>query len=105
MFKMETMERKKPRSRRSFPSEFKSEIFELCQRGDRSIGQVANDVDLSESNVRSRAKQAEIDQDERPGRSSEDRAGLTRLRRENLSLSENAEIIKRAWQPWSSAAT
>ena len=30
---------KKPRRRRSFTSEFKAEIVELCQRGDRSVGQ------------------------------------------------------------------
>ena len=35
---METMERKQPRARRSFTPEFKAEIVELCQRGDRSIG-------------------------------------------------------------------
>ena len=34
----ETMERRKPRARRSFTPEFKAEILELCQRGDRSIG-------------------------------------------------------------------
>ena len=32
---------KKPRQRRSFTPEFKAEIVELCQRGDRSVGQVA----------------------------------------------------------------
>ena len=32
---METMERKKPRTRRSFTPEFKAEIVELCRRGDR----------------------------------------------------------------------
>jgi len=42
---METMERMKPRARRSFTPEFKAEIVELCQRGDRSIGQVARDFD------------------------------------------------------------
>jgi transposase len=38
---MEVMERdehKRPRARRSFTAEFKAEIVELCQRGDRSIG-------------------------------------------------------------------
>ncbi len=38
---METMERKRTRPRRSFTPEFKAEIVGLCQRGDRSIGQVA----------------------------------------------------------------
>jgi transposase len=50
---METMERKQPRARRSFTAEFKAEIVELCQRGDRSIGRVARDLDLTETAVRS----------------------------------------------------
>ena len=49
---METMERKQPRGRRSFTPGFKAEIVELCQRGDRSIGQVARDFDLTETAVR-----------------------------------------------------
>jgi transposase len=58
---METMERKQPRARRSFTSEFKAEIVELCQRGDRSIGQVARDFDLTETAVREWVRQAERD--------------------------------------------
>jgi transposase-like protein len=46
---METMGRKQPRARRSFTAEFKAEIVELCQRGDRSIGQVTRDFDLTET--------------------------------------------------------
>jgi transposase len=45
----ETMERKKPRRRRSFTPEFKAEIVERCRAGDRSIGQVARDIDLTET--------------------------------------------------------
>jgi transposase len=100
---METMERNKPRPRRSFTPEFKAEIVELCQRGDRSIGQVAKDFDLTETNVRTWVKQAEIDQGERPGLTTEERAELTKLRRENRSLREDVEILKRAtafmWNP------
>ena len=47
-------------SRRSFTPEFKAEIVELCRRGDRSIGQVAKDFDLTETNVRTWVKQAEL---------------------------------------------
>jgi transposase len=93
---METMERKKPRPRRSFTPEFKAEIVELCQRGDRSIGQVARDFDLTETNVRTWVKQAEIDQGARPGLTTEEKEELTRLRRENRSLKEDVEILKRA---------
>jgi transposase len=77
MSKMETMETKKQRPRRSFAREFKAEIVELCQRGDRSIGQVARDFDLTETNVRTWVKQAEIDHGERPGLTTEERIELT----------------------------
>ena len=93
---METMERKKPRPRRSFTPEFKAEIVELCRRGERSIGQVARDFDLTETNVRTWVKQAEIDQGVRPGLTSEERDELAKLRRENRSLREDVEILKRA---------
>jgi transposase len=96
MSKMETMERKKPRQRRSFTPEFKTEIVELCRRGDRSIGQVAKDFDLTESNVRTWVNQAEIDQGERPGLTSAEREELTRLRRENRRLEIDNETLKRA---------
>ena len=94
--KWRSWRRKKPRPRRSFTAEFKAEIVELCQRGDRSIGQVARDFDLTETNVRSWVKQAEIDQGERPGLTTEERDELTKLRRENRSLREDVEILKRA---------
>ena len=58
---MDTMEGKKPRARRSFTPEFTAEIVELCQRGDRSIGQVARDFDLTETAVREWVRQAERD--------------------------------------------
>ena len=58
---MDTMERKEPRARRSFTPEFKAEIVELCQQGDRSIGRVARDFDLTETAVREWVRQAERD--------------------------------------------
>ena len=94
---METMGRKKPRPRRSFTPEFKAEIVELCQRGDRSIGQVAKDFDLTETGVREWVKQAERDAGTRAdGLSTDEREELARLRRENRRLSEDVEILKRA---------
>jgi len=46
--------------------------------------------------VRTWVKQAEIYQGERPGLTTEERAELTKLRRENRSLREDVEILKRA---------
>jgi transposase len=93
---METMERRKPRPRRSFTPEFKADIVERCRVGDRSIGQVAKDFDLTETAVRAWVNQAETDADERPGLTTEEKEELTRLRRENRSLKEDVEVLKRA---------
>jgi transposase len=93
---METVERKKSRPRRSFTPEFKADIVERCRRGDRSVGQVAKDFDLTETAVREWVKQAEVDGGERAGLSTEEREELTALRRENRRLREDVEILKRA---------
>ena len=92
---METIERK-TRPRRSFTPEFKGEIVELCRRGDRSFGQVSRDFGLTETAVRAWVRQAEIDGGQRDGLTTEERAELTRLRRENRSLKEDVEVLKRA---------
>jgi transposase len=93
---METMERKKPRRRRSFTPEFKAEIVERCRCGDRSVGQVARDFDLTETAVRAWVHQAETDVGDRPGVTTEEREELARLRRENRRLREDNETLKRA---------
>ncbi|NGO71335.1 transposase [Streptomyces boncukensis] len=93
---MESMGKKKPRPRRSFTPEFKAGIVELCQRGDRSIGQIAKDFDLTETAVRPWFHQAETDAGQRPGLTSDEKEELTRLRRENQRLREDVEVLKRA---------
>ena len=93
---METVGKRKPRRRRSFTSEFKSEIVEACSRGDRTIGQVARDFDLTETAVREWVKQADIDAGRRDGLTSAEREELAQLRRENRRLREDVEILKRA---------
>ena len=93
---METVERKRSRPRRSFTPEFKADIVERCRRGDRSIGQVARDFDLTETAVREWVRQAEVDAGARGGLASDDRDELAQLRRENRRLREDVEILKRA---------
>lgn len=89
-------DRKTRRARRSFTSEYKAEIVELCHRGDRSIAEVARDFDLTETAVRSWVKQAEVDAGSRPGLSTEEREELAQLRGENRRLRGDVEILKRA---------
>jgi transposase len=96
---MESMgSKKRSRPRRSFTDEFKAEIVEVCQRGDRSVAQVARDFDLTETAVREWVKQAERDAGTRDdgGLTSVERDELAALRRENRRLREDVDILKRA---------
>jgi len=94
---MENTGKKHPRQRRSFTSEFKAEIVDLCQRGDRTVGQVARDFDLTETAVREWVRQAERDSGQRSdGLTTVERAELSALRRENRRLQQDVDILKRA---------
>ena len=79
-----------PRKCRSFTPEFKAEIVGLCQRGDRSIGQIAKDFDLTETAVRQWVKQAERDSGAvgDGGLTMPQRQELAQLRRETRGLRE-----------------
>ncbi|MYS80320.1 transposase [Streptomyces sp. SID5474] len=90
------MGKKKPRPRRSFTPEFKAEIIALCKQGDRSVGRVAKDFDLTETAVRDWVKQAEIDTGDRDGLTTSEREELARLRRENTRLRQDVDVLKRA---------
>ncbi len=95
---METMAKKKPRPRRSFTAQFKADIVERCRAGDRTVGQVARDFDLTETAVREWVKQAERDEGTRVdgGLTSKEREELAELRAENRRLAQDVEILKRA---------
>lgn len=45
------------RKRRAFSAEFKAEAVRLCRVGDRSVAQVAKDLDLAETSLREWVKQ------------------------------------------------
>ncbi|MFD1663550.1 IS3 family transposase [Streptomyces caeni] len=93
---MESSGKKERRPRRSFTPGFKAGIVELCRRGDRSVGQVAKDFDLTETAVRDWVEQADVDAGERGGLTGSEREELAALRRENRRLREDVEILKRA---------
>jgi transposase len=93
---METMGRKKPRPRRSFPTEYKAEVVELVRTSGKTVAEVARDLDLTETAVRVWVRQAEIDDGQRAGLTTSEREELARLRKENRVLREERDILKRA---------
>ena len=93
------VKRKKPRrERRYFTPEFKAEAVRLSKVGDRTVTQVAVDLDLTETALREWVKRSDIDAGNGPpgALTSEERAELTQLRRENKRLQMEREILKKA---------
>ena len=86
------------RRRRRFTAEFKQEAVRLCKHGDRSIGQVARELDLAESALRRWVKQYEIDHGNNPtgALTTEELKELRTLRREVRVLREERTILKKA---------
>ena len=86
------------RKRRSFTAEFKAEAVQLCKVGDRTVKQVAKDLDLTETALREWVKRADIDVGKGPpgALTTAEREELTRLRRENKRLQMEREILKKA---------
>lgn len=86
------------RKRRRFTPEFKAETVRLIRDSGRSIGEVAKDLDLTESAVRHWVKQAEIDEGRGPegALTTDERKELQQLRRENKTLRQEREILKKA---------
>ena len=90
------MEARGSRQRRKFTPEYKAEVVDLCRSSGRTVGQVARDLDVSETVVRRWVNQAETDAGHRVGLTTAEREELTRLRKENRVLREERDILKRA---------
>jgi transposase len=85
-----------PRGRPPYPAEFRAEAVRLVKQPGHSLREVARDLDISYESLRRWVIQADIDADETEGLSSDERAELTRLRRENRTLRTEREILKKA---------
>ncbi len=86
------------RKRRKFTTEFKARAVRAVQESERSVGQVARELDLTETALREWVKRAEIDAGRGPAGAltTAEREELTRLRRENRELLIDRELLKKA---------
>lgn len=85
-----------PNSKPPYPPEFRVEAVRLAREPGHSIGQVARDLGIANESLRRWVLQADIDRGEAPGLTSDERAELVRLRRENRTLRTEREILKKA---------
>ena len=85
------------RKRRTFTAEQKAEAVRIARTSGRPVSQVARELDLTTSVLRTWMKQAEIDEAKDPNGplTSEERAELAQLRRENKRLKMERDFLKR----------
>jgi transposase len=69
---------------------------QLVRSGGRSLTQAAQALGVHHDTLRTWVKQAAIDGGRRDGLTTEERAELARLRRENRVLKEEREVLKEA---------
>ncbi len=90
--------RKIPRERRVYNDEYKQQVLELVRTGGKTVRQVSQDLDLTESSVRRWIK---LDQTSngimtQNSLTETDQKELERLRTENKRLKIERDILKKA---------
>ena len=85
-----------PHTHPPYPPEYRRRIIELARAG-RSINELAREFEPSANAIRYWVKQAGLDEGSRSdGLTTDERAELNRLRRENRVLREEREILAKA---------
>lgn len=92
------MGKRKRRKRRTFTAEYKAEVVRLVHTTGKSPGQVARELDLTETSVRAWVRQSGIDleRDTRGPLTTEERAELARLRRELKRVTMERDFLRKA---------
>jgi transposase len=88
------------RRRREFTPEFKRDAVELVRTTGRPIAQVAKELGIYDSTLGNWVRQAQIDDGERAGLTSDERAWLSELERENARLRMERDLLKRTVAFW-----
>jgi transposase len=85
-----------PNAKPPYPPEFRAEAVRLARQPGTSMRQVAQDLGIANESLRRWVIQADVDAGAAEGLTSDERAELARLRRENRTLRTEREILKKA---------
>lgn len=78
------------------PVEFRRRAVALARSKEKPVAQLAADLGISESCLRRWMKIADVDEGHQEGVTSDERAELVRLRRENRVQAAEIEILRQA---------
>jgi transposase len=86
------------RQRRKFTPEYKAEVVRMVRTSGKSIGQLSNELELTETAVRAWVQKADIDEKKDPNGplTSDERAEVTRLRRELRTVTMERDFLRKA---------
>ncbi len=85
-----------PRSRPPYPPEFRAEAVRLVKSSGETIPRIAKDLGISDQTLRNWVATDDVDAGRRSGLTSDERARMRELERENRKLREEREILRKA---------
>jgi transposase len=91
---------KQHRNRRQFTEEFKRDAVELVRTSGWPIAVIARELGIYDSTLGNWVKQDRIDRGEREGLTSDERARLHELERDNARLRMERDLLKRTVAFW-----
>jgi transposase len=94
------MEDRQPRNRRQFTAEFKRDAVELGPTSGRSFAEIGRELGIFDSTLGNWVRQDRIDRGEQDGLTSDQRAWLHELERENARLRMERDLLKRTVAFW-----
>ena len=94
------MEDRQRRDRRQFTAEFKRDAVELVRSSGRPIAEIARELGIYDSTLGNWVRQDRIDRGEQDGLTSDERARLGELQRDNARLRMERDLPKRTVAFW-----
>jgi transposase len=91
---------KQQRNRRQFTEEFKRDAVQLVRTSGRPIAEIARELGIYDSTLGNWVKQDRIDGGEREELTSDERARLRELERDNARLRMERDLLKRTVAFW-----
>lgn len=85
-----------PRTRPPYPPEFRAEAVRLVKTSGEPISRTAKDLGISDQTLRNWVNQDDVDAGRKSGLTSDERARMRELEKENRKLREEREILRKA---------